>query len=182
MSFQFRIVSIDLRHFVCSRSIAPNLGVIVTRLFPSLTMSNHVLNHPTKRQSTLNHMPSGDENSIESVFTVYPREPASSENELRFSLAKTETRAIRYLKLVVIGVLILAAIALSYVTSLLISKTEHDLFTSSFTNDANRLKVATYDVMLQRISVSAALIIRYLMQAGIQGQDPVDTKLIGMCE
>jgi hypothetical protein len=135
--------------------------------------------HEAKRRSTLNHMPSGDENSIESIFTVYPRENTSSENELRSSLAKTETKAVRLLKCFVIGVLILAGIAMSYVTYLLISKTEHDLFVSGFTNDANRLKLAYYEVTLQRISVSAAFIIRYLMQSALDNQDPIDAKIAG---
>jgi hypothetical protein len=133
-----------------------------------------------KRQSILRHNKlSADDNSIESTFTVYPRENLVSENELRSSLAKTETKAVRFLKCFVIGVLILAAFALSVTTFLLISQTEYNLFVSSFTNDANRLKLAYYDVTIQRGLVSASFIIRYLMQAVIQSQDPMDTKLIG---
>jgi hypothetical protein len=132
-----------------------------------------------KQQSMLLNKLSSDDNSIESSFTVYPKENGSSENELRSSLAKAETKAVRCLKCFVIGVLILVGIIMSFVTYLQISKTEHDLFVSGFVNDANRLKLAYYEVTIQRISVSAAFIIRYLMQSAMHNQDPIDTKIIG---
>jgi uncharacterized membrane protein (Fun14 family) len=132
-----------------------------------------------KRPSILRHKLSGDDNSIESSVTLYARKNPSSENELRLSLAKTETMAVVFLRCFVIGVLILAAIALSSATYLIISHNNHKFFVSSFTNDANRLKIAYYDVTIQRVLVSASFIIRYLMQAALQGEEPMDTKIIG---
>jgi uncharacterized membrane protein (Fun14 family) len=133
----------------------------------------------TKQQIMLLNKLSSDDNSIESSFTVYPKENGSSENELQYFLAERETKAVRCLKCFVIGVLFIAAVVLSVTTYILISKNEDDLFVSGFVNDANRLKLVYYEVTIQRISVSAAFIIRYLMQSAMHNQDPIDTKIIG---
>jgi uncharacterized membrane protein YukC len=135
--------------------------------------------HGRDTEPVLPKSSSSDEISNESIVTDYPKETTSSEHELRILLAKKETKAIRYLKCFVIGVMVVAANAMSYVTYLLISKTEHDLFMSSFQNDANRLKLAYYEVATQRISVGAAFIIRYLIQATLNRQNPIHTRLLG---
>jgi hypothetical protein len=122
--------------------------------------------------------------SVESAITFVP--PDSTQpcpppaTEQRPALARKETRAVFWLKGVVIAVLIVAAVIIAVVAYRISYVGEVQHFESSFLDDAQRLKTEYYYQASQLTWVSISLIIRYLVQAGLQN-DLQNVTLFGEC-
>lgn len=131
--------------------------------------------------------------SVESAVTFVPPDSThvsaaargsgaggAAATEHRPMLARRETRAVLWLKGVVIAVLIVAAVIIAVVAYRISYAGEVEHFESSFQDDAQRLKTEYYYQSSQLTWVSISLTIRYLVQGAFQS-DLLHVTMFGKC-
>jgi hypothetical protein len=125
-------------------------------------------------------MRSSDQSSVGSVPTVFGDDHQLSPDEERPSLlAQNETKAVFWLKGVVIAVLVIAAVGMGVFVHRFARSKERELFESQFNYDATQLKREYYHSTAQTKWVSIALNVRYTIQAYLAQVSPIYTILVG---
>lgn len=114
----------------------------------------------------------------ESILTIY-HDPPPSPPQPQQRLGRRETRAVLWLKGVVLTVLVVAATIMGAVTFRLLRDKETEQFQRQFNVNAARLKKAFYDVTSQRIWVSTSMVIRYIANAAEKGVPVSNSVLFG---
>ena len=94
-------------------------------------------------------------------------------------LARNETKAVWWLKGVVIAVLVIAAVVMGVATHWFATSTENEQFESQFIDDATRLKREVYHSSAQRVWVAVSLSIRISAEAILNSHSPINTTLVG---
>jgi hypothetical protein len=94
-------------------------------------------------------------------------------------LARNETKAVLRLKVVVIGVLVIAAIVMGVLVHRFATSTENERFQSKFRGDTTRLEREMYYSTSQTIWVGVALKVRILAEARKANKSPIYSTLPG---
>jgi hypothetical protein len=117
--------------------------------------------------------------SVESISTVFRDDHQLSSVEERPWLAQNETKAVWRLRGVVIGVHVIAAVAMGVATHWFATSTEKERFESKFSDDATRLEREIYYSTTQRVWVGFSLSVRILAEALRTSKSPIYSTLPG---